>query len=721
MSELSFGQSLWWIAPALIVAALLTWWTYRQTVPALSGVMRWLVPAIRFMTLATILFLLTEPLVQREESIVTEPMLVIAVDESESLSVTGDPALADTARIAALRRLVQTIPTDRVGGRVSVVGFGSDVRDIPYGSSWSDSLEFSQQRTDISRALQHVQNDTRHDNLGAVLVISDGQHNSGRNPVFVAERSPVPVLTTVVGDTTLRRDLYVRSVVANDIGYLGTELPVRAVIRADGVDPTSVTVSLLIDGEPQDAQTIQIGPGIESTVDLAFTATSPGLKRMTVAVTRLADETTYRNNTESTAIQILDAKKRVLVLASSPGPDITAIRNLLEADSDVEVMTSVFRSASVQYGDPLPTDLSDFDLVVLVGYPGTRVPAEHVASVASRIAPETGLLFLLARDADLAKLNRYFGDRLPVQTATIRTDFLEATLNVTNQGQAHPLLESVELSQTDWDRMPPVQYNATSWRLSPSARILASARIRGTNLPDPMLAVRQDPSGRTAVLLAAGTWRWHNLPEDLEGYDAVWPDLLRNTVTWLTVENDDRRVRVQPASTSFAASDRIRFSGQVYDESLQPVSDAAVQIDVRSPDGRIFPFAMDAAGNGRYSLQTDALPGGSYTYEATATSDGVELGRDEGSFVVGNLALEFKETRADPQLMRQIAARAGGRVVAPDELAQLGDILTELAGFEQKIEYASRETELWRRYVFLAILVVLLTLEWFLRKRNGLV
>ncbi len=721
MSELSFGQSLWWIVPALLAAALLTWWTYRRTVPALTGAMRWLVPTIRFLTLSTILFLLTEPLIQREESIVTDPILVIAVDESESLSVTGDPALADTARITALRRLLDTVPTDRIPGRLSIVGFGSDVRDISVSGSWADSLLFSQQRTDISRMLQHVQNDTRHDNLGAVLIVSDGQHNSGRNPVFVAERSPVPVLTTVVGDTTLRRDLYVRSVVANDIGYLGTELPVRAVVRADGIDAASVTVSLLIDGVQQDAQTIQISPRTEATVDLSFTADAPGLKRMTVAVTRLPNETTYRNNVETSAIQILDAKKRVLILGSAPGPDITAIRNLLDADTDVDVTTTVFRSASEQYGAPLPDDLGEFDLVILAGYPGARVPSEHAASVASRIKPETGLLFLLARDSDLAKLNRYFGDRLPVQTSTIRTDFLEATLNVTNQGRAHPVLESVDLSQTDWDRMPPVQYNATSWRLNASARLLASARIRGTNLPDPMLAVRQDPSGRSAVLLAAGTWRWHNLPEDLESYDAVWPDLLRNAVTWLTVENDDRRVRVQPSATTFAASDRIRFSGQVYDESLQPVSDAAVQIDVRSPDGRVFPFAMDAAGNGRYTLQTDALPGGSYSYQATASSDGVELGRDEGSFVVGDLALEFKETRADPQLMRQIAARAGGSVIAPADLSRLDEILGAMDGFQPKIEYASRETELWRRYVFLAVLVVLLTLEWFLRKRNGLV
>jgi hypothetical protein len=240
-------------------------------------------------------------------------------------------------------------------------------------------------------------------------------------------------------------------------------------------------------------------------------------------------------------------------------------------------------------------------------------------------------------------------------------------------------------------------------------------------LPDPLVVVLQRSGARAAAVLAAGTWRWKNLPEDLASYEDLWPDVLGNLVIWLTAENDDRPVRVRPVSTSFAGSDRIRFSGQVYDESLQPISDAAVEVSVHAPSGARYPFTMDPAGNGLYTLETEALPGGSYRYRATAERDGAEIGSDEGSFVVGDLALEFKETRADPVLMRQLSHRSGGIAVRTTDLADLPQQLASLDAWLPRIETAIRESELWRRSVFLGIIVFLLTLEWFLRKRSGLV
>jgi hypothetical protein len=573
----------------------------------------------------------------------------------------------------------------------------------------------------MSLALQRVRDDLTNDNLRAVLVVSDGRHNSGRNPIFVSERYPVPILAAVVGDTTARRDLYVGSVVANELGYIDSELPVRSVVRSDGVEARAVAVSLVVDGEVVQTESIALRPGTDQTVDLSFTPTVPGLKRVSVVVSRIEDEVTYRNNVESVAIQVLDAKKRVLLVASSPSPDVSAMRQILEHDPNVDLSVSIHRGGSLYYDRPLPDAATRFDLIVLVGYPGRRTPTDDVAALAQAVGTDTGLLFILGRDTDLSKVNRYLGQLLPLQAATIRGEYLESNLAVTEVGRAHPVLESTGLSLSDWDRLPPVMFNTSVWRLAPDARVLASARIRSVNLPDPLIAVRQRSTARAAVVMAAGTWRWKNLPEDLDAYDRVWEDMVANLVVWLTADNDDRRVRVRPASTSFAASDRISFAGQVYDESLQPVSDAAVEISVVAPDGNRFPFAMDAAGNGRYTLDTDALPGGSYTYRATASRNGVEIGADDGSFVVGDLSVEFKETRADPVLMRQLAQRSAGRELAQADFANLNGIIAEIGGFEPRIETTTRESELWRRYIFLAIAVLLLTLEWFLRKRNGLV
>ena len=726
MGALSFGHDVWWIIPALWLAGWLTWWTYRKSVPRLSPWLGWFVPLLRFSSLSLILFLLLEPLLSRTRTIVTPPLLAVLVDESESLGVTGAVDTSSGPALEQVREALRRIPLSEVNGEVRLFGFGSGVRPLDPETSWPDSLRFDEQRTNFSLGLERIRDDLAGANLRVVLLVSDGRHNTGRNPVFIADRFAVPIITGVTGDTTTRRDLYLRSIVTNEIGYVDSELPVRALVRAEGIEARDVEVRLAVEGELVDSRTIRIQPGVEQAVDMTFEPDSSGLKRVSVSVTRVDGEVTYRNNVESAAVQVLNSRKRVLLLGSGPGPDLSSLRQILERDRNVDLTVSVYRDGTEYYESVLPSVVASFDLVVLAGFPGNSTPATVVSTVASALADSEdgtgpGLLFVLGHETDLGQFNRYFAPLLPVHAGAIRAQFTESTAAITETGRAHPVVSPLELEPRDWDRLPPIYTSASRWEVAPDGRVLATARVRGVTLPDPLVAVMQRPDARAAAVLAAGTWRWKNLPEDLATYEELWPDVVGNLVVWLTAENDDRPVRVRPATASFAGSDRIRFSGQVYDESLQPISDAAVEVSVLAPAGARYPFTMDPAGNGLYALETDALPGGSYRYRATAERDGTEIGSDEGSFVVGDLALEFKETRADPVLMRQLSQRSGGLAVRTTELTDLARQLASLDAWQPRIETATRESELWRRSVFLGIIVFLLTLEWFLRKRSGLV
>ena len=719
MGTVSFGQNIWWMLPAFTAAALLTWWTYRRTVPRLTGVFQWLLPLLRLSSLAIVILLLLEPLLSSDRTIETPPTTAVLIDLSESLFVTS--AGEDRDSIAgALRTDLERLQLDAFDD-VRLFGFGTDLTAVSATGSWIDSLSIADQRTDISRALTRVSTELTNEHLRSVVVISDGRHNTGRNPLFVAERYPVPIITAVLGDTTARRDLYVRSLATNEIGYVESEQPVRALIRSEGISAGEVAVLLSVDGIEVQRTQIDLQPDTEQQIDLGFVPDTPGLKRVEVSVSRVDGEVTYRNNSESAAVQVLDSRRRVLLLGSSPGPDVSSVRQILDADPNIDLTWTIHREGEVYYGDPMPDDYDVFDVVVLAGFPGRSTPAASASRVAQRLGESTNVLFLLGHDTDLGKLNRYFAGVLPATVGAVRREFIEASVSVSGTGSAHPILESLDLTETDWDRLPPLRASTSRWTPAPDAQVLATTRIRGVGLPDPLLTVQQRLDQRSAAVLVTGTWRWKNLSEDLSAYENVWVDLVANTVAWLTAGGDDRLVRIRPVETSFAGSDPIRFTGQVYDESLQPVPDAAVEVVIVAPGGERYPFTMDAAGNGLYNLETESLPAGSYEYQARAVRNGAELGREEGSFVVGNLSLEFKNTRADPVLMRQIAQRSGGVAISADRLTEVPRILDSLGATQSRFETSTRELELWRRYVFLAIVVVLLTAEWFLRKRSGLV
>ncbi|NBC18767.1 MAG: hypothetical protein GVY18_15800 [Bacteroidetes bacterium] len=718
--SLSFGWSPWLLALCALVAAGLTYWSYRRTVPEVSTGRRAVLMGLRFLALFVVLFLLFEPIWRTLDRDERPPLLAVLVDDSQSLSLTTGTE-DDSLRLSdAVRETVRTLPRDALGGNVRFFAFDALVERLPDDGP-ADSLRFDGSRTDMAQALDVVRDELRDQNLGGVLLISDGQYNTGRNPLYRADRYPVPIYTVAVGDTTRRRDLQIRRVTTNDIAYVGTELPVQVGLRTQDFGGEQVVVSLTRGGEQVASSSLRLPEGTaEVPVDLTYTPQDVGFQQLVVSVTRLPGEVTHRNNTETFTVRAMESKRRLLVLGAAPSPDFANVRQLLQQDPNLEVTTFVQKRPGTFYEGSLPADLSAFDVMVLVGYPGRLADDAAMRRLAEAAEAGTPLLFLLTRQTDLDHLRQHFADVLPVAPARPRTTFAEASMVVTARGAQHPILEAAE-DRRQLGQLPPLYMNESRWEASPDARVLATVDVRGVELDDPMLVVRQRTDTRSAALLGAGTWRWKNLPEDLESLSGFWPRLFSNLVQWLTTPDDDRRVRVEPVRDVFSGSEPVEMTGQVYDESLNPVDDASVAVEVTAPDSTTYPYTMEPVGNGRYVLEAGTLPEGTYQYEAAAERNGVALGTDRGSFAVGALTLEFKETQANAALLRQIAQRSGGQFLPTSDLATLPDLLRSSERFQPTVREETRERELWRLPWLLGLIVLLLSTEWFLRKRSGMV
>ncbi len=708
--DLSLGHSPLLLVLCFAAAAGLTWWTYGRSAPRTTPGRRIVLMALRGAALFIVLLLLFEPVLRRTEAEEEEPVLAVLVDASQSLALEDGPG-AEAVR-AALRDL-----PDAPRGETRLYAFDRDARPL----TGPDSLRFDGARTDIAGALQRVEADLRGRNLRGVLLLSDGLYNAGRNPLYLAERYGVPIHTAVVGDTTRRRDVLLARVTTNEIAYVGLELPVQVAVRADGFGGERATVSVFERGERLGARTVTLADGVETVADLAITPTEEGLHRYTVAVSRFDGEATHANNTETVAVRVLSSQRRILVLAAAPGPDLSAVRQVLGTDPNVEIVPFTQRGPGTFYEGAPPADLGAFDAAVLVGYPGRAADRALVQRLADAAGDGLPLLFLLTRQTDLPTLRATLADALPAIPQTIRAGFTEAALLPTSAGALHPVLALPTVTSGQIDRLPPAWTSDSRWVPSPDARVLATARVRGIALDDPTLLVRQRGGSRSAALLVAGAWRWLNVPADLDAVAGFYPGLTENLLRWLTTREDDRPVRVRPVQALFGEGEPVQFTGQVYDESLAPVPDASVRLQVTAPDGTASPFTMRPVGNGRYVLDAGTLPEGDYAYAASAERGGAELGGDAGAFAVGALAAEARQTQADAALMRGLARRSGGATVSVDEVPGFPARLAAEGRFEPLVIERETETELWEIAWWLAAVIALLSAEWVLRKRAGMV
>jgi hypothetical protein len=256
-------------------------------------------------------------------------------------------------------------------------------------------------------------------------------------------------------------------------------------------------------------------------------------------------------------------------------------------------------------------------------------------------------------------------------------------------------------------------------RPRPDAEVLATIRLGSTILQDPFLIVRNAEGRRTVMLTGYGIWRWKLLAPTEDAGGLLYDQFVSNVVRWLTAADDERRFRVTPDHDSFSSLEAPSFSGQVYDESLQPVDDAELRVSVTGGDATTS-MVLSPLGNGQYAGTSTLLPPGDYTYVAVARSGSVTLGEDRGTFSVGGLNAEFVETKMNRMSLEGLSSRTGGTYFDADDVRGLADRVRGVSGF-QRVELVQRtDVDLWSNPWMLGLVVLLFSTEWFLRKRSGM-
>jgi hypothetical protein len=243
----------------------------------------------------------------------------------------------------------------------------------------------------------------------------------------------------------------------------------------------------------------------------------------------------------------------------------------------------------------------------------------------------------------------------------------------------------------------------------------------------PLLVSGEYRRGRTLAFAGESTWLW-----PLAGFEKEHRRFWRQVVLWLVRRDDLSRddVWIKLDQRRFNPGSRVQVTAGARSAAGDPIPGVKLDTVLVRPglpggEGKREPLrlALDR-DEWKGSITVDAA--GDYAIETTAsTAAGVKLGSARAEFLVFDRDIEFSNPAADPDLMASLAAWTkdeGGRAVAPEELPKL---LQELA--DRPPEYEERETR-WKlagtaadAWVFFLALTALLSVEWWLRKKWGLV
>ena len=590
--------------------------------------------------------------------------------------------------------------------------------------------------TDLSAGLESALGESG--NLRAVLLLSDGDHNAGPLPSGVATKlrgRDIPVYAVGVGADRYLPDVELVNVMSPAYGLIDDHLTLPFTLQNRLAREVRTTVTLRRkDGAVEATREIRIPPGGQAQESLTLVPKEEGQFTYEVSIPVEKEERIPGNNVKTFPIAFRREVLKVLLIETLPRWEYRFLRNALQRDPGVEVKTLLLHpeigvGGGRDYLQRFPEkeeELSAFDVIFIgdVGVNPGQLTPEQCEKIKGLVEQQgSGIIFLPGLKGNqlslestaLAALNPVVLD--PAQPAGAGFP-LESKLALTARGAGHLLTlldPDPQRNAALWQSLPGFFWNAGVDRARPGSTVLAvHATARNAQGRIPLLATRVCGNGKSLFMGTDSAWRWRRGVEDVHHY-RFWGQVVR----WMAHQRhlaNDEGIRFFHTPESPRKGEKVFLHSTVFDRSGYPAKDGTVTVTITSPAGRSqqIPLQPDPGGWGVFTGEFTPTEGGELKIKVDAPQAGRTLN--------ATIAIETPRTEraglpVRSPVLREIAAITGGRLLAPDTLAEAIkslELLPERRPQEERFR-------LWCHPAWAGSLVFLLAVYWTLRKWTGMI
>lgn len=697
MQNISLQYPTWYVLLCValgLVFALALYYkdhSFREQSPKLNPILGFL----RFLSGTLISFLLLTPLIKSLETRTEKPTIVIAQDASESIGLA-----MDDAQKADYQQKMQTLQ-QRLAEKyhVKTYSFGERVRD-------SLDFSFGDKITNISDVLQNIYDDYSHQNLGAIILATDGIYNEGSSPNYLSTKLAVPVYSIALGDTTVARDLMIRQVLSNKIAYLGDRMEVQVDVAAKNLkDQSSKLTTYIVEDNhlrKLKEEAIQISQkDFFKTFSIVLPMDKSGVQQFRFKLTPISNEVTKANNVRDIYVEVLDARQKILILAEAPHPDIAAIKRSLTANKNYDV--------AVKYAKDFSGSVAKYDLIILHQLPSVAHALPNVfRTIKERKIPN---LIIVGSRSNITNINKV-QPLVSIQATGQKPNLVQANYN--SQFSLFTLDDKVKQALPDFN---PMTAPFGTFKASPNAQVVLYQRIGNIKTEYPLWALGEEDGTKFGLIAAEGLWNWSLFDYMQHQNHELVDELLSKTIQYLSVKEDKRRFRVSINKNLYKENEPILLNAELYNENYELINEPDVNLVIIDENGKEFPYQFNRQGNS-YRLNAGFFPAGRYRFKGKTVFAGKEFDSN-GRFTIQQIQLEKYATTADHNTLRLISHEFGGQLIAPDAIPTIPEIIQNKNSVKSIMYQSVRNKPLINLHWILGLLIALLAIEWFFRKYFG--
>jgi hypothetical protein len=677
---------IWFIVFCLLAGLGYSYFLYRKVNPDLNKTIVYSLFAFRFIVVSLLCFFLLNPLIKSTTSYTEKPIIVIAADNSASVIKNKDSVFYKREFPVLLHKLSEAL-SDKY--EIHFLKFSNEVKE-------DTALDFSGKETNISNLFAEIQNNYEGKNVGAVVLASDGLYNTGNNPVYDVDRSNYPVFTIALGDTTLQRDALIKKIDHNQTAYIGNQFPVEVQLQATDLIGKEAVLSISQGGKKISEQAIKYTSTNHSAVlNFLVNADKAGLQRYEANLSVVGGEQSKTNNNMSFVVDVIDKREKILLIANAPHPDINALKQAIETNQSYEV--------EVKLSENFNVSLKPYSLVIL-----------HQIELKNPVAKKIQAEIATHKTSVWQFAKNDFWAFPAVRLIATSARYNDAEPNF-NSGFA---LFTVSNELKNYIKeFSAISCPLSNYKVANGASALLYQQIGQVQTENPMLIFADENGQKSALFCGDGMWRWRL--HDFADHDNsnLYDELIQKTVQYLSVKADKSFFKVFTKKI-INENESVEFDAEVFNPSYELINEPEVSMIITNSDKKQFTYTFSKTNNA-YHLNAGNFPAGDYTYESKVKINN-QIYVQKGELTVKPLLAEFTNTTADHSLLFNISKKTGGQLFYPKQMEELQKKLMDNENIKTLVHEQKQVNDFINLKVLFFILLVFLSLEWFIRKYNGL-
>lgn len=682
---------LWQIFLSLFIGAGFALFLYvKEHKNEYSITLKIILAILRGLASAILVFLIFSPLIRSNHIFEEKPIILFAIDNSESIIKNKDSLYFKDEFHKVIE---QTAASFDENYDVRIISFDKEVND-------SSNFEFNGKETNIYSVIEELESVYGNRNIGALILASDGIFNRGLNPLYSGIESKFPIYTIALGDTSIRKDLKIKNIYYNDYAISGNQFNIEILIEAQKCGTDKSVLTVWHENKELHRQIVSIANDNQIfRLSLPIEAIGKGMQCYTAKLSPLKNEISIENNSKNIYIEIIDDKQNILLLANEPHPDISALKSALNGNKS-------FQIESFLYSD-FNSSIKKYDLVILHNLPSSK---NNIAAVIKESENNNiPLMFIVGAGTNINILNSF-----KLNISILIKSQLESFVKPIYNTSFSSFFITEDLNET-LKQFPPLNSGFCEYQNVVIPNILLYQVISNVQTSKPLIYFDELNNLKYGYIMGEGIWRWKLADFRINNNNQHFIEFFSKILQFLSNKSDKSLFRLQYPS-SFYENQSIEINALLYNENYEPIKNAEISLHIFNNNfDRKYSFSYL---NDKFLVNAGFLPPGEYKMEANAKYLNISYSK-KAYFTVKNVNVEMEDLVANHLLLYNLAVRSGGMMF---KTSQLNEIPAKILQNDSIV--AIRHNQIISHEVIyylplLIILILLLAVEWLLRKRSG--